>query len=524
IQKAVDAADTGDTIKVAAGMYSENITMKEGTDLIGAGANLTIIDGGGRQAVIAFNNVKMGKIQGFTITNGANYEGGITCRSSSPTIINNRIINNGANGIYCVASSPIVLNNVLSYNGRTGIVCTGGHCNTLITNNVIAGNGYGGIRCYNVSFVTIVNNTIFGHWWSVILYYRCKAVVKNNIIGYSKGGNCLSFHIIDVKTIDISYNNIWGLPYYYGLRTGLMAKDPLFVNVASGDFRLRSDSPCIGAGDPDPKYNDPNGTRNDMGAYGGPGAKLLDTLLDITPPPSPILDRSTSPTKQTPIKLTGDAEPKSTVKVFINGVAQRSVGVTKAGSFSVDVDLDEGENRITVRAIDASGNISEEAKPIIVILDTILPDIPILNLLPLTTSEAKIVVGGSAEPKSDVEVFVNEALNGSVRADDAGRFNIEVEFEEGINEITSKATDMAGNISKSSAPIFVSYQIHPLWNLPVMDIMGVGKVYSEKLEAHGVNTIADMVSVDVSTLSEKTGISLYKLYMWKRRAVLAMDV
>lgn len=60
--------------------------------------------------------------------------------------------------------------------------------------------------------------------------------------------------------------------------------------------------------------------------------------------------------------------------------------------------------------------------------------------------------------------------------------------------------------------------------LPVMDIMGVGKVYSEKLEAHGVNTIADMISVDVSTLGEKTGISLYKLYMWKRRAALAMDV
>jgi len=38
------------------------------------------------------------------------------------------------------------------------------------------------------------------------------------------------------------------------------------------DYHLQSWSPCIDAGDPDPQYNDPDGTRNDMGAYGGPEA------------------------------------------------------------------------------------------------------------------------------------------------------------------------------------------------------------------------------------------------------------
>jgi len=36
------------------------------------------------------------------------------------------------------------------------------------------------------------------------------------------------------------------------------------------DFHLLPGSPAIDAGDPDPAFNDPDGSRNDMGAYGGP--------------------------------------------------------------------------------------------------------------------------------------------------------------------------------------------------------------------------------------------------------------
>lgn len=61
-------------------------------------------------------------------------------------------------------------------------------------------------------------------------------------------------------------------------------------------------------------------------------------------------------------------------------------------------------------------------------------------------------------------------------------------------------------------------------NFPVIAIMGVGKSYAEKLEAQEVKTIRDMTLADVFTLGKKTGISLFTLYMWKRRASLAMDV
>lgn len=71
---------------------------------------------------------------------------------------------------------------------------------------------------------------------------------------------------------------------------------------------------------------------------------------------------------------------------------------------------------------------------------------------------------------------------------------------------------------------YIYVESQQLGNLPVMAIMGVGKVYAEKLEEQGVRTIEDMSLVDVFTLGRKTGISLFRLYMWKRRATMAMDV
>jgi len=42
--------------------------------------------------------------------------------------------------------------------------------------------------------------------------------------------------------------------------------NPLFSNIEVDDYSLQQASPCINAGDPDPMYNDPDGSRNDIGA------------------------------------------------------------------------------------------------------------------------------------------------------------------------------------------------------------------------------------------------------------------
>lgn len=42
--------------------------------------------------------------------------------------------------------------------------------------------------------------------------------------------------------------------------------DPKFAGPAAHDYSLQDSSPCIDAGDPDSGYNDPDGSRNDVGA------------------------------------------------------------------------------------------------------------------------------------------------------------------------------------------------------------------------------------------------------------------
>jgi len=46
--------------------------------------------------------------------------------------------------------------------------------------------------------------------------------------------------------------------------------DPSFTEGAAGSYTLDSTSPAIDAGDPDTQYSDPDGSNNDVGAFGGP--------------------------------------------------------------------------------------------------------------------------------------------------------------------------------------------------------------------------------------------------------------
>ncbi len=49
--------------------------------------------------------------------------------------------------------------------------------------------------------------------------------------------------------------------------TGEINSDPRLMDPEGGDYTLAFDSPCINAGNPDPLYADPDGSRNDMGAF-----------------------------------------------------------------------------------------------------------------------------------------------------------------------------------------------------------------------------------------------------------------
>ena len=89
--------------------------------------------------------------------------------------------------------------------------------------------------------------------------------------------------------ITLSYCNFWknqlgihggrssGYESYLILAPGNIEQNPYFVEPGT-DYHLQQSSACIDAGKPGFASLDPDGTRNDMGAYGGPHASMTGIL------------------------------------------------------------------------------------------------------------------------------------------------------------------------------------------------------------------------------------------------------
>lgn len=75
---------------------------------------------------------------------------------------------------------------------------------------------------------------------------------------------------------EIEYNDFFGLATEgcdgtrYSGTNGNIAQDPLFTDSPAGDYSTAASSPLVDAGLDDDAYDDPDGTRNDIGLYGGP--------------------------------------------------------------------------------------------------------------------------------------------------------------------------------------------------------------------------------------------------------------
>ena len=137
IQAAIDAAAPGDTVLVAPGTYTENISFKGKAITVASdsGPQSTIIDGNAAGPVVVFATGEgpSSVLQGFTIRNGVAASGqaggGISIQGASPTIRNNTINANrgcGGAGIGLTGGSPVIDGNTVS-NGKMSLSggCTG---------------------------------------------------------------------------------------------------------------------------------------------------------------------------------------------------------------------------------------------------------------------------------------------------------------------------------------------------------------------------------------------------------------
>lgn len=318
IQSALNAAEPSDIVLVNDGIYYENLIFPDKNNVKLKSVNgpeLTIIDGSRNGTVITVRSYDSvmdttNSIEGFTIQNAGYVDyntdpniqwdrdgGGISLEHNANILVKNNVIKDnynscgGGGGIYSYQSSPIIVNNIFIEN-VAGISPNGEWCGNWYGGGIMAYYGSpqimncvfkqnkaqhegGAMRVYETENTKILNcvffdNQLIGEWnrGSVIEGYGSSMVLDIiNCIFWNSNSNPIDSYYTN-PTINISYSltDFNDSDAIFG--NGIIYSDPLFTDET--EFRLNNNSPCINSGDPNSQYNDNDGSRNDMGAYGGP--------------------------------------------------------------------------------------------------------------------------------------------------------------------------------------------------------------------------------------------------------------
>ncbi len=153
------------------------------------------------------------------------------------------------------------------------VLAEGGLSDLDLVNNLIYTNT-NGVVAADGAMVHLINNTISDqHEYGLWLRDGGLATVVNTILW----GNGEDLALDGSSTVTVTHSNVYsrtltGTVVWPG--EGNVGADPLFRNLAHGDYRLREESPCVDAGTPDgaPAFDiqgiyRPHGAGYDLGAY-----------------------------------------------------------------------------------------------------------------------------------------------------------------------------------------------------------------------------------------------------------------
>jgi parallel beta-helix repeat protein len=232
IQSAINDTVAGDVVKILPGLYEESVVLDKSIKLTGSGPNFTTI--------------------------------------SPPSVGDSR------NGI-TISAPNIVIENITITNAAFGIYMIGSTASYVIQRCVISGCEDTGIHFEKTSsYLLLQNNTIFsnaGHGIYILSSgdprIRSNIIVKNKIFGITFNNSANTARAFSNNCLYRNQSN-----NYNNCVAGDddIEADPKFVNEETSNLILASDSPCINNGVIGLIYNDPDGSRNDIGAYAGQGA------------------------------------------------------------------------------------------------------------------------------------------------------------------------------------------------------------------------------------------------------------
>ncbi len=347
IQKCLDICIDGDTVIVANGVYKESLIINPALTLIGSSMDSCVIDGRGL-ALITISLEDHGYISGIHIIGrgkeNMNFKG-VLCGDFKNLDVMNCRISNCYDGIYFTKSSgeiknvimqeivsgvftfcmsdtckpklynsllvldaelgkyawtsfdggePTIENNIMVGKIRDGFgapkgITTGfrDHKKIIVKNNLMSGFLYCIPENDGTDSGIVINNIMTENYqeWGVIFYPNNKIKIRNNIFSKS------DYAILTNVQPNINHNLFWennqNISSPFSLGSEDIIANPMFVKDTmgyslKGDYHLQKYSPGIDAGDPN--ILDVDGSRSDIGMYGGPLGQSYQ-YLDLPPNP-----------------------------------------------------------------------------------------------------------------------------------------------------------------------------------------------------------------------------------------------
>ena len=232
ISEAITQASSGDTIKVLPGNYDEQLNISRNVVIMGSGYEVTKITSNSDPTIV----ISAGKIMWFGISS------------------------NGGNGIKAIGG--VVTNCVIRGCTGDGIQFPKGSTARIINCCILQNNNFG---------ISAVRE---GQW-----YARTNASSVNSICRDNGRGDFTPEREINQPVFMRNYTNG---RFSHGSSTaaGNIDADPRFVDVANNELHLSDNSPCRDAGSE--ALSDPDGSRSDMGYFGGPDAPIHPVVTDIS--------------------------------------------------------------------------------------------------------------------------------------------------------------------------------------------------------------------------------------------------
>lgn len=161
----------------------------------------------------------------------------------------------------------------------------------------------------------------------------------------------------------------------------------------------------------------------------------------------PVLDPVPEATFSARIKVTGSAQPDTTLIVYLNEKEFKKMTVPKEGTFELeDVALAEGENVMSAKVTDSGDKMSELSN---VLRITRKSEGPLMEVTSpedgreVVGDDSRLTIEGKTE--EDVSVTVNGRF---VVVGSDGSFRYTMNLSEGETTLNIVATDVAGNKSQ----------------------------------------------------------------------------